>query len=149
MLQKTWISNDPIQTKQIAQRLAEHIHDRTIITLQGDLGSGKTTFTQGLAKGLGITKNVNSPTFTISKIYEGRLDLIHIDAYRLENESSDLGFEEFFDMNMVSVIEWPKYISDILPLERIDIMIEILDETSRRFTFTYDTIYTELLEVIQ
>lgn len=149
MLQKIWISEDPIQTKQMAQRLAENIHERTIITLKGDLGSGKTTFTQGLAKGLGISKNVNSPTFTISKIYEGRLDLIHIDAYRLENESSDLGFEEFFDMDMVSVIEWPMYIADILPLERIDVAIEILDETSRRFTFTYDTIYSQLLEVIQ
>jgi tRNA threonylcarbamoyladenosine biosynthesis protein TsaE len=136
------------ETKQMATTLGQNIEQGILITLQGDLGAGKTTFAQGLAKGLGVEKTVNSPTFTISKIYQGRLNLIHIDAYRLEGLHQDLGFDEFFDPAWVCVVEWPKYIEDILPKERVDIRIERIDEFSRRFHFTCDDALSRVLEGI-
>jgi tRNA threonylcarbamoyladenosine biosynthesis protein TsaE len=136
------------ETKQMATILGQSIEQGILITLQGDLGAGKTTFAQGLAKGLGVEKTVNSPTFTISKIYQGRLNLIHIDAYRLEGLHQDLGFDEFFDPLWVCVVEWPKYIEDILPKERIDIRIERIDEFSRRFHFVCDETLSHVLEGI-
>ena len=137
-----------LETKQMAQQLGQSIEKGLLITLQGDLGAGKTTFAQGLAKGLGIEKTVNSPTFTISKIYHGRMNLIHIDAYRLEGLHQDLGFEEFFDPQWVCVVEWPKYIQEILPEKRIDIRIIRIDEHSRLFHFTCEDTLAHVLEGI-
>ena len=77
------ISGQPEQTKDFAKRLAGLLKPGDVIALEGDLGAGKTTFTQGLAKGLEITRNVNSPTFTIIKEYQGRLPLYHMDVYRV------------------------------------------------------------------
>jgi tRNA threonylcarbamoyladenosine biosynthesis protein TsaE len=136
------------ETKQMAQQLGQSIDKGILITLQGDLGAGKTTFAQGLAKGLGVEKTVNSPTFTISKIYQGRLNLIHIDAYRLEGLHQDLGFDEFFDPQWVCVVEWPKYIEDILPKSRIDVLITRIDEYSRLFHFSCDNTLSYVLEGI-
>jgi tRNA threonylcarbamoyladenosine biosynthesis protein TsaE len=136
------------QTKQMAAQLGQRIEQGILITLQGDLGTGKTTFAQGLALGLGVEKTVNSPTFTISKIYHGRLNLIHIDAYRLEGLHQDLGFDEFFDPQWVCVVEWPDYIKDILPKIRIDVRITRIDEFSRQFHFTCDDALAHLLEGI-
>jgi tRNA threonylcarbamoyladenosine biosynthesis protein TsaE len=136
------------QTKQMAAQLGQSIQQGILITLQGDLGAGKTTFAQGLALGLGVEKTVNSPTFTISKIYHGRLNLIHIDAYRLEGLHQDLGFDEFFDPQWVCVVEWPDYIKDILPKIRIDVRITRMDEFSRQFHFTCDDTLSHLLEGI-
>ena len=89
----------------------------TILALQGDLGAGKTTFVQGLAKGLGITDLVQSPTFTYLQIYEGSIPLYHFDLYRLKNESDFilLGFEEYFDTGGLVVIEWPERIASLIP----------------------------------
>ena len=142
------ITHSAQETKQMATKLGRNIKQGILITLQGDLGAGKTTFAQGLAKGLDIEKTVNSPTFTISKIYHGRLNLIHIDAYRLEGLHQDLGFDEFFDPQWVCVIEWPKYIEDILPKDRLDIRIERIDEFSRRFHFMFDETMSFVLEGI-
>ncbi len=88
-----------------------------ILALQGDLGAGKTTFVQGLAKGLGISDLVQSPTFTYLQIYEGAVPLYHFDLYRLNNESDFvlLGFEEYFDMGGIVVIEWPERIASLIP----------------------------------
>lgn len=142
------VTHSALETKQMATALGQNIEHGILITLQGDLGAGKTTFAQGLAKGLDIEKTVNSPTFTISKIYQGRLNLIHIDAYRLEGLHQNLGFDEFFDPQWVCVVEWPKYIEDTLPKERIDIRIERIDEFSRRFHFTCDESLSRVLEAI-
>ena len=97
--------------------------------LDGDLGAGKTTFTKGLALGLGIKKNVKSPTFTIVREYhEGRLPLYHMDVYRLEDASADdIGLEEYFNGDGVSVVEWSQFIDDELPNEYLIIHI-IKDE---------------------
>ena len=84
------------ETKSLALKLADLLEAQDTITLEGDLGAGKTTFTQSLAKGLGITRTVNSPTFTILKQYEGRLPFNHLDVYRLANSDEDLGWDECF-----------------------------------------------------
>ncbi len=113
------------------EKLGKALQPHSMITLTGDLGAGKTTLTKGIGKGLGITKVINSPTFTILKTYVGRLTLYHFDAYRLEDSDDDLGFEEMFDDEGVCVVEWPMYIENILPQERLEIEIKKDDETHR------------------
>ena len=104
-------------TQKIAEKLAKALHAGDVILLDGDLGAGKTTFTKGLARGLGIRKNVKSPTFTLIREYhEGRLPLYHMDVYRLEETGGDdLGLEEYFNGDGVSVVEWSQFVEDDLP----------------------------------
>jgi len=123
------------ETQQLAQRLAQLLEPQHTITLEGDLGAGKTTFTQALAKGLGITRTVNSPTFTIMKQYNGRLPLNHLDVYRLADSDEDLGWDEIFYGDAVTVVEWAHLIEDELPVERLAIEITRIGDTERKFTF--------------
>jgi tRNA threonylcarbamoyladenosine biosynthesis protein TsaE len=137
------------ETARLAEQLASLLEGGEVITLEGDLGAGKTTFTQALAKGLGINRTVSSPTFTILKQYEGRLPLNHLDVYRLSDSEEDLGWDELFYGNAVSVVEWAQYIKEELPDERLEIEILRLDENARRFSFTpsgsrYESILKEL-----
>ncbi|RAS75726.1 tRNA (adenosine(37)-N6)-threonylcarbamoyltransferase complex ATPase subunit type 1 TsaE [Priestia endophytica] len=112
----------PEQTMKFAEKLAHYLQEGNLILLEGDLGAGKTTFTKGLAKGLGVTRNVNSPTFTIIKEYQGeKLPLYHMDVYRLGESMEDLGFDEYFEGNGVTVVEWAHLIEDQLPLSRLEI----------------------------
>lgn len=120
------------ETEKIAMKLANFLRPGDTLTLEGELGSGKTTFTKGLAKGLGITRNVNSPTFTIVKQYKGRIPLYHMDVYRLEDSDEDIGFSEYFHGDGVSVVEWAKFIEDYLPEERLEINIEYTDDDQTR-----------------
>ncbi len=122
------------ETIQLATKLADLVEPQHTITLEGDLGAGKTTFTQALAKGLGIKRTVNSPTFTIMKQYEGRLPLNHLDVYRLADSEEDLGWEEIFYGEAVTVVEWAHLIEDVLPKERLAIEITRMDEHARKFT---------------
>ncbi len=119
-------------TQAISQKLGELLESGMILTLEGDLGAGKTTFTKGLARGLDIKRNVNSPTFTIIKEYEGRLPLYHMDVYRLENGAEEMGLDDYLFGDGVCVIEWASMIEDILPKERLDIKIYREGETDRR-----------------
>lgn len=121
------------ETEALALKLAELVEPQYTITLEGDLGAGKTTFTQSFAKGLGVKRTVNSPTFTIMKQYEGRLPLNHLDVYRLADSDEDLGWDEIFYGDAVTVVEWAHLIEDELPKERLAIEITRLDETSRKF----------------
>ncbi|MFB6468471.1 tRNA (adenosine(37)-N6)-threonylcarbamoyltransferase complex ATPase subunit type 1 TsaE [Cytobacillus sp. Hz8] len=109
------VSDKPEKTMEIAYKLAQKLQSGDVIALEGDLGAGKTTFTKGIAEGLGIRRNVNSPTFTIIKEYKGSLPLYHMDVYRLENADEDLGFDEYFEGDGVTVIEWAHMIQDQLP----------------------------------
>lgn len=111
------------QTKQFGQKLASYLTEGMCLTLNGDLGAGKTTLTQSIGKALGVTKTISSPTFTILKVYKGRLPFYHIDAYRLEGLNQDLGFEEMLEGDGVCIVEWGCFIEDILPKERLDITI--------------------------
>ncbi|MBN3553019.1 tRNA (adenosine(37)-N6)-threonylcarbamoyltransferase complex ATPase subunit type 1 TsaE [Fictibacillus nanhaiensis] len=111
------------ETMSFAEKLGSLLQKGDVLTLAGDLGAGKTTFTKGLAKGLGVTRTVNSPTFTIIKEYSGRLPLYHMDVYRLEDSDEDLGFEEYFSGDGVCVVEWAVFIEDYLPEERLELVI--------------------------
>ncbi|MFY0744379.1 tRNA (adenosine(37)-N6)-threonylcarbamoyltransferase complex ATPase subunit type 1 TsaE [Solibacillus silvestris] len=121
------------ETQVLAMRLAELVEPQYTITLEGDLGAGKTTFTQSFAKGLGVKRTVNSPTFTIMKQYVGRIPLNHLDVYRLEDSDEDLGWEEIFYGDAVTVVEWAHLIQEDLPEERLAIEIIRIDETKRKF----------------
>ncbi|MEH7413761.1 tRNA (adenosine(37)-N6)-threonylcarbamoyltransferase complex ATPase subunit type 1 TsaE [Neobacillus drentensis] len=111
------------ETSQFAARLAEFLKPGDVIALEGDLGAGKTTFTKGLAKGLEVNKTVNSPTFTIIKEYKGRLPLYHMDVYRVADAFEDLGFDEYFEGNGVTVVEWAHLIEEQLPAELLTIYL--------------------------
>lgn len=117
------------------EQLAHHMFPGFVLTLQGDLGAGKTTFTKGIGKGLGIKRIINSPTFTIVKVYHGNMPLYHFDVYRLEGQDEELGFEEMFEGEGVCVIEWPAFIEKMLPKERLEIVISKNDDESRTFDF--------------
>jgi tRNA threonylcarbamoyladenosine biosynthesis protein TsaE len=135
MNEYVFISNSPDITFSLAEKMGMVIEPGSVITLEGDLGAGKTTFTKGLAKGLGITKNVNSPTFTIIKEYHGRLPLYHMDVYRLDDESEDMGFEEYFEGEGVTVVEWAHLIEEQLPKERLAIHLYRLSDVERKIVF--------------
>lgn len=122
-------------TQAVACRLAQRLQAGDVLALEGDLGAGKTTFTQGLAQGLGVVRTVNSPTFTLIKEYKGRLPLYHMDVYRLQSGEEDLGYDEYFEGEGVTVVEWPAHIADRLPAERLDIRIKRISENERDITF--------------
>ncbi|GGF28382.1 tRNA (adenosine(37)-N6)-threonylcarbamoyltransferase complex ATPase subunit type 1 TsaE [Halobacillus andaensis] len=134
MTTMTWMTHSEEDTKQFGEKLGGLLQAGDVLTLEGDLGAGKTTFTKGLAKGLGVKRTVNSPTFTIIKEYMGRLPFYHMDVYRLEDSDEDLGFEEFFNGEGVTVVEWSQFIEDYLPEERLELTIEYVDETSRKIS---------------
>lgn len=122
------------ETNELARKISEHLDAPALLTMSGDLGAGKTTFTKGLAKALGIKQTITSPTFTILKSYENEeVTLHHIDAYRLEGITQDLGFEEVFEEDAYCVVEWFDFIEYALPKERLNIAIR-LDGEERVFT---------------
>ncbi|WP_414838946.1 tRNA (adenosine(37)-N6)-threonylcarbamoyltransferase complex ATPase subunit type 1 TsaE [Carnobacterium sp. TMP28] len=119
-------ANDESETKQVAQELAKFLEPGDLILLEGNLGAGKTTFTKGLAIGLGIKKVIKSPTYTIIREYlDGRLPLYHMDVYRLEETGgTDLGLEEYFEGEGVSIVEWAKFIPEDLPTDYLQIKLQ-------------------------
>lgn len=123
------------ETKKIATRLANLLRPGDVITLEGDLGAGKTTFTKGIAIGLGVKRIVNSPTYTIVKEYDGELPLYHMDVYRLEDSDEDIGFSEYFEGDGISVVEWAQFIEEYLPKERLDVKINYVNEQERVIEF--------------
>lgn len=117
----------PEDTFALGQKIGELVKPGTVISLVGDLGVGKTVFTQGLAKGLGITEPVNSPTFTIVQVYDGgRLPFYHFDVYRIGDieEMDEIGYEDYFYGSGVTMIEWANLIEEILPEHYTEIKIE-------------------------
>lgn len=135
MLEVTTASTE--ETMKVAEALAHQLEPGTTLTLEGDLGAGKTTFTKGLALGLGVTRVVNSPTFTIIKEYKGtRLPLYHMDVYRLDEESEeDLGFDDYFFGSGITVVEWASRIESQLPEERLEITIKRVSDQERIIRF--------------
>ena len=115
------------ETYDLGKKIGSHAKAGEVYTLVGDLGVGKTVFTQGLAKGLGIMEPVNSPTFTIVQVYEGgRLPFYHFDVYRIGDieEMDEIGYEDYFYGNGVCLIEWADLIRELLPEETGRITIE-------------------------
>lgn len=114
-------------TFRAGEEIGKQAKPGQIYTLNGDLGVGKTVFTQGIAQGLGITEPVNSPTFTIVQVYEeGRLPLYHFDVYRIGDveEMDEIGYEDYFYGEGVCLIEWAELIQEILPDNIISVTIE-------------------------
>ncbi len=137
------------ETIEIAQNFESEKFPNMIICLNGEMGSGKTLFAKGIAQALGIRENVTSPTFTIIKEYNGELPLYHMDVDRLNGNTDGTGIEEYFNKGGVVVIEWADSIKDILPKERLDVKIKIVDENTRVFYFTpYGDKYDDLCEAV-
>ena len=123
-------------TIELAQNIESEKFPNMVICLEGDLGSGKTVFAKAFAKANGINENITSPTFTIIKEYEGEMKMFHMDVYRLSDVKQDIGIEEYFTKKGVCIIEWSDLIEDILPKNRLDIRIKIIDEEKRQFVIT-------------
>lgn len=137
------------ETHELGQSLGKHAKEKMVFLLDGDLGAGKTALTQGIAQGLNITRTVTSPTFNILKIYHGTMPLYHIDAYRLEGMSQDLGFDEMMDDDGLTVIEWSTFIPELVPDEYLFVTIHLLEEDAREFTLeAHGEAYETLLEEI-
>ena len=119
--------HDPEETFEVGRTIGMNAKPGQIYTLTGDLGVGKTVFTQGVAAGLGITEPVNSPTFTIIQEYEdGRLPFYHFDVYRIGDleEVEEIGYDDYFFGQGICLIEWAELIEEILPEKRIEVTIE-------------------------
>ena len=127
------------QTRSLGVKLSHLLGAGDVVALNGELGSGKTTFTKGIASGLGVAhpEYVNSPSFVIVKEYKGRLNLYHFDLYRLDRlyDIEYIGVEEYFGGDGVVVIEWAKKLSGLLPMGYLEIDIKIIDEKKRGFSF--------------
>ena len=120
-------THDPEETFEVGRTIGLNAKPGQIYTLTGDLGVGKTVFTQGVAAGLGITEPVNSPTFTIIQEYEdGRLPFYHFDVYRIGDleEMEEIGYDDYFFGQGICLIEWAELIEEILPEKRIEVTIE-------------------------
>ncbi|HBY83136.1 tRNA (adenosine(37)-N6)-threonylcarbamoyltransferase complex ATPase subunit type 1 TsaE [Staphylococcus sp.] len=138
---------DKNELKQFAARLVALVQAGDLVLLNGDLGAGKTTFTQFIGEALGVKRTINSPTFNIIKSYKGtHLKLHHMDCYRLEDSEEDLGFDEYFEDNGLTVIEWSQFIEDLLPDESLTINIEVIDEMSRHITIEAKGEYYEAMK---
>ncbi|MNO22698.1 tRNA threonylcarbamoyladenosine biosynthesis protein TsaE [compost metagenome] len=120
-------------TEQLAAALAKLALPGTVIALDGDLGAGKTAFSQLFAKHLGVKDTVNSPTFTLIKEYEGRLPFYHMDVYRLSlDEADELGLDEYFYGDGVTLVEWASLIEELLPQDVLHIYVETVSAIGRR-----------------
>ena len=137
-------TNGPQETFQLGERLGKEAAPGSVFCLYGDLGVGKTVFSQGFAHGLGIEGPVNSPTFTILQQYEdGRLPLYHFDVYRIGDveEMDEIGYEDCFYGDGVCLIEWPERIRELLPEHAVSIRIE--KDLERGFDYRRITIKEE------
>lgn len=131
-----FITNTPEETELVGQRLGEKLIGGEIIAFRGDLGAGKTAFTRGIAKGLGITMRVTSPTYTIVNEYiGGRLPLFHFDMYRLASEDDlfDIGWEDYLRRGGVCAVEWSENVSEAME-NAISVEIEKISDESRKIT---------------
>lgn len=144
-----YMTRNPEETYKLGIQLGERLKPGIIISLNGDLGAGKTQFTKGIAKGLGVDDYITSPTFTIVNEYEGRLPFYHFDIYRIDDieELYEIGFEEYIYGKGVSVIEWGDMIGDILPDDIIYIYIKKIDDNTREIEIDDKTGQHDLKEL--
>ena len=148
-MRKKFKIKNPTQMIELGKKIGKLARENMIITLEGNLGAGKTTLTKGIALGLDIDTIINSPTFTIMKIHHGRLTLYHMDVYRLSNDSGDDYLEEYFEAKGLCVIEWANNISAILPNDTLKITINRYSDTIRIVEIEAETQqYMELLQEV-
>ena len=132
----TYQTNSPLETEALGAKLGALLPAGTVIAYRGDLGAGKTAFTRGLARGLGYTDLVTSPTYTIVNEYlGGRVPLFHFDMYRLASSEDlwDIGWEDYLDRQGICAVEWSENVADALE-DPLIITIEKLGDTARRIT---------------
>lgn len=139
----------PTDMERLGWLIESICYPKIVFAMNGNLGAGKTTLTKGLGKALGIKRTINSPTFTIMKVYEGKMPLYHLDVYRIEDSNADFELEEYFDLDGISVVEWADNISDLLPTNTIYLTFTILDDGVRQIEFvSSDTEFIDKLKNI-
>jgi len=130
------VTSSPEETQELGKKIAVLLRPGDVITLTGDLGAGKTCFTQGLGQGLKIKRNITSPTFNLIKEYQGTYPLYHFDLYRIEEEEmAELGYEDYFYGEGITIVEWPQKAGSLLPRERLEIEISKGEDNQRIFHF--------------
>ena len=138
---------DEDETIELAQNIESEKFANMVICLEGDLGSGKTVFAKAFARAMGINENITSPTYNIIKEYSSDMKLFHMDVYRLSDIKQDIGIEEYFTKKGICIIEWSDLIEDILPKNRLNIKIRMVDENTRQFVITpHGNKYEDLCE---
>jgi tRNA threonylcarbamoyladenosine biosynthesis protein TsaE len=137
MTKSKFISRSPEQTQQLGQRLGELVEAGDVLLLTGNLGSGKTCLTQGIAWGLGVKEYALSPSFVLIREYNGRLPLFHIDFYRLDRieEIADLGLDDYLYGKGICVVEWADKGLSLMPRECLLVDLSYLSDTERAITF--------------
>ena len=133
-MQLDLVAHSPEETQQVGRRLGEAARPGDVVLLIGDLGTGKTCLTQGIARGLGINDYVLSPSFVIVRELHGRLPLFHVDLYRLDRleEMGDLGLDDYFYDGGVSVVEWAEKAMGLMPPEHLRIDLAYVSDTDRK-----------------
>lgn len=147
-----FLSHAVEQTHRAGAFLATLLQAGDIVWLEGDLGAGKTTLTKGIADGLGVSGYVNSPTFTLVNEYKGRLPIYHLDCYRLESGEAalNIGLDEYLAGDAVTIIEWPERIANVLPPERLSIILSYKSETERLIRLQpFGSRYVNLLQELK
>lgn len=133
-------SHSPEETVRIGEFLGKYLKNGSVIALSGELGSGKTCLTQGIARGLGVPDDlyVTSPSYTLVNEYPGRLRLFHVDLYRIDNavELDEIGLDEIIESDHATVIEWAEKMIEALPKERLFVSISIVDDRTRNLHLT-------------
>lgn len=139
MSETTLQSHSEAETEQIGAEFAKELPGGTVVAMYGDLGAGKTAFTRGMARGMGIDAHVNSPTFTIVNEYPGKRELIHFDMYRLSSsdELFDIGWEDYLARGAVCVVEWSENVEDAFFGDEIRVTIEKCGDTDRIISVKY------------
>ena len=131
-----FISHSQLETEELGRKLAEKLPGGSVVAMYGDLGAGKTAFVRGMARGMGLSCRVSSPTFTIVNEYLGERELIHFDMYRLSSadELFDIGWEDYLSRNAVCAVEWSENVQDAFFGDEVVVRIEKLNDTDRKIT---------------
>lgn len=148
---KTFITKNQEGTIAVGEKLGKLLKPGDVVLLTGDLSAGKTTFTKGIGKAIGVKKIINSPTFTIVKEYRGdEFTLYHLDLYRLDGLNQDFDLEEYIQSDGICVIEWPYQVKELIPDEYIKVSLKLTGESNRsiEITFVGDR-YKDLEEVLK
>ena len=129
-----FISHSQLETEELGRKLAEKLPGGSVVAMYGDLGAGKTAFVRGMARGMGLSCRVSSPTFTIVNEYLGERELIHFDMYRLSSadELFDIGWEDYLSRGAVCAVEWSENVQDAFFGDEIVVRIEKLNDTDRK-----------------
>jgi tRNA threonylcarbamoyladenosine biosynthesis protein TsaE len=145
---KTFNINNPEETIMLGEKLGNVLENGDVVLLLGDLSAGKTTFTKGIGKALGVTRIINSPTFTIVKSYKGtKATLYHLDLYRLDGLNNDFDLYEYIETDGVCVIEWPYQVEELLPKEYI--LVNIIRTYSEKRTIEIKAIGDKYIKKVE